>query len=179
MRAATTNTHKGVVASNYTDLKCSDTRTIILEHGSAGNDAACKHPVISEDHTLPWALHALAANGFGDAAIADTVPSTRPMSYEIYHAARIHRSFALRQIIIAAIHAAGALARRALACLEQRLEAGAYYDTLRQLDNRTPRDLGFDHKRNKVARGRSEGRSRSADVASSSELNPTAFLQQN
>lgn len=167
-RAAAANTHNRFVAGNFTDLKCSDTPTFILGHGSASADTACKHPAISEDDVEPWALHALAANGFGDAAITDTAPSARPTSYEMYGAARTHRSFALGEIIIAAIHAAGAIARRALAWHEQRLEAGAYYDTLRQLDNRTLRDLGFD---------RSEIRSLAAEVTGEPEHTRVRALQ--
>ena len=68
----------------------------------------------------------LVANGFGDVATIDT------------------RSFDLGRIIIAAIQAAGATARRAHARHRQRQEAKAIYDALWDLDDRTLRDLGFD-----------------------------------
>jgi hypothetical protein len=66
---------------------CSDTPTIIVRHGSAGND-----PAISEDDAEPWTPHALTANGYGDLAITDAAASARPTSYELYHAARAHRA---------------------------------------------------------------------------------------
>jgi uncharacterized protein YjiS (DUF1127 family) len=47
-------------------------------------------------------------------------------------------------IIMAAIRAVGAIARRAHARHRQRQQARAVYDALRQLDDRTLRDLGFD-----------------------------------
>jgi hypothetical protein len=86
-----------------------------LGHGSAGNDAGCKDPAISKDNAEPRVRHALATSEFDDGAITDTVPSARPAGYEMYHAARAHRSLAVGEIIIAAIHAAGAITRRALA----------------------------------------------------------------
>jgi len=53
-------------------------------------------------------------------------------------------TFTVGKIIIAAIHAAGAIARRAHARHRQHQEAKAIYDTLWDLDDRTLRDLGFD-----------------------------------
>lgn len=67
-----------------------------------------------------------------------------PPSYELHHAARVHRSLSLRKTIIALIHAAGAIARRAHARYRQCRQASATYDSLRHLDDRTLRDLGFD-----------------------------------
>jgi uncharacterized protein YjiS (DUF1127 family) len=141
-------------------ITCSDTPIVILRRGSASNDATCEDPAIAKDEVEPWAQHALAANGFGDVATTDTVPSARPTSYELYHAARAHRSFTLGEIIIAAIQAAGAIARRAHARHQQRRQAMATYDALRQLDDRTLRDLGFD---------RSEMRSVAAEVTGEAE----------
>jgi uncharacterized protein YjiS (DUF1127 family) len=134
---------------------CSDSPTIIVRHGSAGND-----PAISEDDAEPWAQHALAADGFGDPAITDTTFSAWPTSYELYHIARAHRSFTLGEIIVAAFQAIGATARRAYARHRQRRQARAIYDALRQLDDRTLHDIGFD---------RSEIRSVAAEVAGEAE----------
>jgi uncharacterized protein YjiS (DUF1127 family) len=53
------------------------------------------------------------------------------------------RSFTLGEIIVAAIQAAGAIARRAYARHRQRRQAMAGYDALRQLNDHTLRDLGF------------------------------------
>jgi uncharacterized protein YjiS (DUF1127 family) len=142
--AVAANTNDRFVGGNYSDLKCSDTPIIILGHGSAGNDAAGEDSAISEDDAEPWARHAFAANGFGDVAITDTPPVARPTSYEMYHAARSHRSFAVGEIIIAAIQAVGAIARRAYARLVQRRQARDIHNALHQLNDSTLRDLGFD-----------------------------------
>jgi uncharacterized protein YjiS (DUF1127 family) len=93
--------------------------------------------------------------GFGDGAIIDA-PSAPPTSYELYHDARAHRSFTLGEIIIALMQALAAFARQSLARHRQRRRARSTYDALRQLDDRTLRDLGFD---------RSEIRSVAAEIA--------------
>lgn len=118
---------------------CRDTPTIIVQHGTAGND-----PAISEDDAEPWTPHALAANGYGDLAIADTAASARPTSYDLHQAARAHRAFVLGGIIVAAICAAAAIARSAYTRHWQRRRASAIYDALQQLDDRTLHDMGFD-----------------------------------
>jgi hypothetical protein len=73
--AANANDH--FVAGNYTGLECSDNAPRISGHGSADNDAACEIPAISEDDAESWARHAVAANGFGDVAISDTLRGNR------------------------------------------------------------------------------------------------------
>ena len=140
----------------------SDTPLVILRPGSAGNDAAYEDPAISAE---AWARHALAANGFGDGAgvgdgaITDA-PSARPTSYELYHDARAYRSFTLGEIIVALMQAVAAIARQALARYAQHQRARSMYDALRQLDDHTLRDLGFD---------RSEIRSVVAELAGKAE----------
>ena len=84
---------------------CSDIPSIILGHGSAGNDATCDDPAIAANDTEQWTL---------------------------------------RGIILAVINALRAFARQAHARHQQRLHAGAIYDALRDLDDRTLHDLGFD-----------------------------------
>jgi len=135
----------------------SDTPLVILRPGSAGNDATYEDPAISDVEA--WARHALAANGFGDGAIADA-GSARPTSYEIYHDARAYRSFTLGEIIVAVMQAVAAIARQALARYAQHQRARSMYDALRQLDDHTLRDLGFD---------RSEIRSVVAELAGKAE----------
>jgi uncharacterized protein YjiS (DUF1127 family) len=54
------------------------------------------------------------------------------------------RSFTLGEIIVAAIQAAGAIVLRARARHRERRLARATCDALRQLDDHTLRDLGFD-----------------------------------
>jgi len=95
--------------------------TVFLRRESAGNDADGAGPVNSGDEVEQWARHAHAANGFGEAAvtdgtssITDSAPHAPLTSYELYHAARAHRSFMLGEIVIVMIQAAGASVRRAL-----------------------------------------------------------------
>jgi len=128
-------------------ITSSDNAIVILRRGSAGNDATYEDPAISD--TEAWARHALAANGFGDGAEVgdDAIPdaaSARPPDYELYHAARAHCSFTLGEIIVALMQALAAFARQSLARHRQRRRARSTYDALRQLDDRTLRDLGFD-----------------------------------
>ena len=143
-------------------IPSSDTSLVILRRGTPGNDAAYEDPAISAE---AWARHALAANGFGDGAavgdgaIADA-GSARPTSYELYHDARAYRSFTLGEIIVALMQAVAAIARQALARYAQHQRARSMYDALRQLDDRTLRDLGFD---------RSEIRSVVAELAGKAE----------
>jgi len=143
-------------------IPSSDTSLVILRRGTPGNDAAYEDPTISAE---AWARHALAANGFGDGAGAGDgaitdAPSARPTSYELYHAARAHCSFTLGEIIVALMQALAAFARQSLARHRQRRQARSTYDALRQLDDRTLRDLGLE---------RSEIRSVAAEVAGEAE----------
>ena len=144
----------------YNASSRSDTPTIIVGYGPAGNDATCEEPGVSGDDAELWAQRALAANGFGDAGGASAAPAQRRTSYELHQAARAHRSSMLGDIIVAAVRAAGAAARRAFARYQQRRQARAIYDALRQLDDRMLRDLGFD---------RSEIRSVAAELSGAAE----------
>ena len=85
---------------------------------------------------------------------------TNTQSLQHYEAARTHHSFALRTIIVAAISTVVAFARRACAHHRQRQHAGAVYDALGELDDRTLHDLGLD---------RSEITSVAAEVTGSAE----------
>jgi hypothetical protein len=124
----------------------SDTPIVILQHGPAGNDATSEDPAIYKDGVEPWAQHALAANGFGDVASTDTASSARPTSYQLHQAARAHRSLTLGKIIVAAIQAVGAIARRAHARHRQRRQECDIYGTHHLLDDRTLRDLARVHR---------------------------------
>jgi len=114
---------------------------IILRRESAGNDPTYEDPMVSDVEA--WARHALAANGFGDGATTDA-SSARPTSYDLYHSARAHCSFTIGEIIVALMQSLAAFARQSLARHRQRRRARNTYDALRQLDDRTLRDLGFD-----------------------------------
>ena len=101
------------------------------------------HYDLSKGEVEPWGQHALAANGFADAAGTDTASSPRLTSYQPQQTPRPHRSFALGELIVAAMQAAAASVRRAHARYRHRREIDAIDDVLRQLDDRTLRDLGF------------------------------------
>lgn len=94
-----------------------DAPTVMLRTPSADNDA------VGEDQPVS--------------------SSARPTSYELYHAARAHRSLVIGNLFIAMLRAMGAIVRRAHAQYRQRRSARAVYDALRHLDDRMLRDLGF------------------------------------
>jgi uncharacterized protein YjiS (DUF1127 family) len=89
------------------------------------------------------ALRVFAGNGFGDADIGRTEAHLLFSSLELYHAARAHRSYQLREIVKATAQAAGEFLRRVVAEWERRRCAKATYAALRALDPRILRDLGF------------------------------------
>ena len=89
------------------------------------------------------ALRVFAGNGFGDAAIGRTEAHLLLTSVELYHSARAHRSYQLREIVNATLQAAGDLWRQMVADWNRRRCAKATYAALRTLDPRILRDLGF------------------------------------
>jgi uncharacterized protein YjiS (DUF1127 family) len=113
-----------------------------LRREPAGNDAHAD-PEIFNDDIQAWARHADAANGFGDVASIDAAFSAWPSSYALYEEARSHRAVLLGDLIAAGMLAVGAIVRRTYARYQQRREARATYEALRELDDRMLRDLGF------------------------------------
>ena len=106
------------------------------------------------------ALRVFAGNGFGDAAIGQIELQSLLSSGELYHLARAHRSYQLREIVSAALQAIGDFGRRAIIRWKHRQQARATFVALRKLDPRILRDLGFH---------RSELMSVSAEVAGVTE----------
>ena len=86
------------------------------------------------------ALRALSANGFGDAVIGDASPTS---SLDLYHRARMDRSYRLAEVIAASLQAVVDFGRRVAADFRRRQQARATYLALRTLDARILRDLGF------------------------------------
>ena len=97
----------------------------------------------SRDETQAQALRTFAGNGFGDAAIGRTEPHDLLDSVELYHLARAHRSYQLREIVKATLQAVGDLVRRTVARWKRQQQARATYLALRALDAHMLRDLGF------------------------------------
>jgi len=124
--------------------RCSDTPNAALRRGVAPNDATCEDPAVPGAEFEPQALHAIAAVNRAGVASTDAASSVRPASFQLLPAARAHRSVIIGELVVAAIRAVVAIARRAHARHRQRRQATAVYDALRQLDDHTLRDLGFD-----------------------------------
>jgi uncharacterized protein YjiS (DUF1127 family) len=118
---------------------CSDSAAVFVRYGSAGNDSA-----ISEDGAEIVAPHAIAANDLGNVAASESTSFALLGSYELHRVARTYRSLMLGSIIVAAVQAVVAIARRAYARQRQRQRASAIYDVLRRFDDLTLRDMGFD-----------------------------------
>jgi len=135
-----------------------DAAVVVLRRSVNGNPPI-DAPASGSDEIESRAQHARAANGLGG---LDTAPpiASRPASYELQQAAGTRRSFTLGEAVVAAIRAGSAIAQRAYARYRQRRQASAFYDALRQLDDHTLRDLGFD---------RSEIRSVVAEVTGEAE----------
>jgi uncharacterized protein YjiS (DUF1127 family) len=93
------------------------------------------------DEAEAQALRTFAGNGFGDAAIGRTQPHVLLDSVELYHLAREHRSYQLREIVNAALRAIGL--RQMVTRWKRQQRARATYLALRGLDSRMLRDLGF------------------------------------
>ena len=89
------------------------------------------------------ALRVFAGNGFGDAAIGRTELQSILSSGELYHLARAHRSYQLREIVSVALQAIGDFGRRVIARWKHRQQVGATFAALRELDPRILRDLGL------------------------------------
>ena len=89
------------------------------------------------------ALRVFAGSGFGDAPLGRTEPHALVSSVELYHLARAHRSYQLREIVKAMLQAVGDVMRRIAIRWEHQQRARATYAALRSLDARMLRDLGF------------------------------------
>ena len=109
---------------------------------SVVDDAIRADRTASRDVIEAWTRHAQAANGFGDLTPVGSPASGQPANHEAHDAARTLRSRALGGIVVA-IQKVGVIVRRALARHRQRRQIRAACDALRQLDDRTLRDLGF------------------------------------
>jgi uncharacterized protein YjiS (DUF1127 family) len=90
------------------------------------------------------ARHGPSCNDAAYDAGGDTALHARPASYDLYPGARAHRSRAARALIAAAIRRVRAVARLTLLHHRLRQRASAIRDMLRQLDDRSLHDLGFD-----------------------------------
>ena len=141
-------------------VTCRDAAIVVSRHKQVDHDAARNDAPLTKDEIESWAHYARAANGLGDFETAAGMRPPLSSSHELRRAALAHRSFALGEIVVAAFRAAGAMARRAYVRYRQHRRTRAVYDTLRELDGHTLRDLGFD---------RSEIRSVAAELTGEAE----------
>ncbi|HVE88495.1 MAG TPA: DUF1127 domain-containing protein [Burkholderiaceae bacterium] len=119
------------------------------------------------NETQASALRTFGGNGFGDAAIGHTEPHAFQSSVELYHLARSHRSFQLRQVAAAALQTVSDFVRESVGRLKRRQQARATYAALRGLDAHILRDLGFH---------RSELMSVAAEVAGVADFTRARFV---
>jgi uncharacterized protein YjiS (DUF1127 family) len=110
----------------------------VVQWDDAGNDAALEDPPTLAQEIDAWARRAAASNGFGDATI-----DGRPSSYALHRAARTHRTSVVTELVVALVRLAVSSVRRAAVRHRQRRRAADIRDSLRELDDRTLRDLGF------------------------------------
>ena len=101
------------------------------------------NPSEMRDEAQAQALRTFAGNGFGDVAIGSTQPHVLLDSVELYHLAREHRSYQLREIVNAALQAVSDFARQMVTRWKRQQQARATYLALRGLDSHILRDLGF------------------------------------
>jgi len=87
----------------------------------------------------PW-QRALAS----DASAVDTIPSGWSSSHELYMAARSHRAFVLGELAAVAVEIVADFGRSVAERYRRSRRAAAAREALRQLDDRTLRDLGID-----------------------------------
>jgi uncharacterized protein YjiS (DUF1127 family) len=114
-----------------------------VRSGTAGNDATVAAAPVLRDEIEPWARHAGASNGFGDAGRTGLPYPGWPGMYELYVQARANRSAALGKMIVAAFDAVVATVRRAYRRYQQYRAARVTYDELSGLDDHALRDLGM------------------------------------
>lgn len=113
-------------------------RFVVLWDDDAGNDATCEDPPSLAHAIDAWARHASAANGCGGAGVVE-----RPSSHALHEAARVHRPASLGGAIGSVTRRIAAYVSHARSRWQQRERAQEIRTLLRDLDDRTLRDLGF------------------------------------
>jgi uncharacterized protein YjiS (DUF1127 family) len=111
---------------------------------AAGNDAIYDEPAMAFTAAAPAAQSARAATQSGADALAESASLMWPDISRMYQAARSARARAMGALMIAAIHAAGALAHREYERLGRYRRARSVRTALADLDDHTLRDIGLD-----------------------------------
>src|SRR4030095_12020410 len=106
----------------------------------SANDA----DIPSRDPNKALALRALAANGFGDAAIERTGAYAQPPAVQLHAAARTQRARAIGEAVAGAARAAGSTLRQLIADYRRHRDERETHRALAGLDARALRDIGLD-----------------------------------
>jgi uncharacterized protein YjiS (DUF1127 family) len=118
---------------------------VVRLHPQPASNDPVPVPPAYRDEAEAWALHALRSNGFGDAPFgAELLVPERPAAYDLYRAARAYRAKMLADLVTTAFRWVAALAHGAYSRYRSYRDAVATYDALRELDDRTLHDLGFE-----------------------------------
>ena len=136
-----------------------------LPRGISGRDARRTDSAPARDAIEAYAMHAFAANGFGDANVGRAGQRLLQAGDRLDQGAAVPRSSRMARIVEATLRAVGAIARRIYSGWKRQKQASDTYFALRELDAHTLRDLGFD---------RSEIRSVAAEIAG--DADPTRVL---
>ena len=109
-----------------------------LPSRAAGNDPACGDDADERHELERWWRQAAGASGFGDADVGSI------STYDVHETARSHRAAFIGDVVAKVLRAVAARARAAYTRYQQHREAWAVSAALRELDDRTLHDLGFD-----------------------------------
>lgn len=115
---------------------------VIVRYELARNNATCEDPEFRGDCDSPWLQPAPADEGAFAAAAND--PKDPAPSYALHRSTLARRSLVVGAMIIEAVREIAVTARRAWARYRKRRDARDIREALRQLDDHTLRDLGFD-----------------------------------
>jgi len=116
-----------------------DFTPVAMPPEGAQNDGAYDGAPAEEHELAVWARRAFAANGLADDAIGPA-----PAGDDMLRVAQARRADFLGDSVVATIKAVSGFVQQAYARFQRARRASDIYDALRQLDDTTLRDLGFD-----------------------------------
>ena len=124
----------------------------------AATRSANDEDITSREPNEALALRALAANGFGDAAIERTGAYAQPAAVQLHAAARTRRARAIGAAIAGAARALASTLRQLLADYRRHRDERETHRALAWLDARALRDIGLDRSEiGSIARELAEG----------------------
>ena len=129
----------------WTDFEAASVSTMRRIRGdivAANEEAGAYLPAI--DGIVAWARNASGKDGFIDTMAAFPSTARRPAARELHKVAHAARSKAIAALIAVAVLPIRAVLRRALATYRVYREARETARALRELDDRTLHDMGYD-----------------------------------